>query len=370
METEKANMARVGKIGRNQPCPCGSGKKFKKCCGSVVGRLVKALTTPAPTMPDPMTFEELQDRIRQLKSIVARYDTLSILMSCTFTIQKIDWEHPERAGMMAPYKQCTYIASLALATPGTQQKEHLTSEKWGEICELSGEIFGYYVLAYFRQKTVQAARESKEKRVKTFVAMVAFLYGLSTGVNASVEQIRDDINTLYSPFDAEVALETGLTVQDFVDISNFIVSLLERRFSEGIYAIYDTWMEFRKQCEEGIDPPVAVDKAKEKLGDHNFTQFDLSAQVTLAELQKAFPAKNVANYLAFVSQARASADADFFFPTEEHLIEQKPLVLVRPDTYHLISGNLLFLSILRGLEALLRRDRNVDVRFKDRKSVV
>jgi len=21
------------KVGRNQPCPCGSGKKFKKCCG-------------------------------------------------------------------------------------------------------------------------------------------------------------------------------------------------------------------------------------------------------------------------------------------------------------------------------------------------
>lgn len=24
---------RSGKIGRNDPCPCGSGKKFKKCCG-------------------------------------------------------------------------------------------------------------------------------------------------------------------------------------------------------------------------------------------------------------------------------------------------------------------------------------------------
>ena len=23
------------KVGRNDPCPCGSGKKFKKCCGSV-----------------------------------------------------------------------------------------------------------------------------------------------------------------------------------------------------------------------------------------------------------------------------------------------------------------------------------------------
>ncbi len=21
------------KIGRNEPCPCGSGKKYKRCCG-------------------------------------------------------------------------------------------------------------------------------------------------------------------------------------------------------------------------------------------------------------------------------------------------------------------------------------------------
>jgi uncharacterized protein YecA (UPF0149 family) len=21
-------------VGRNEPCPCGSGKKFKKCCGA------------------------------------------------------------------------------------------------------------------------------------------------------------------------------------------------------------------------------------------------------------------------------------------------------------------------------------------------
>ena len=21
------------KVGRNEPCPCGSGKKYKKCCG-------------------------------------------------------------------------------------------------------------------------------------------------------------------------------------------------------------------------------------------------------------------------------------------------------------------------------------------------
>lgn len=25
------------KIGRNEPCPCGSGKKYKKCCGQETG---------------------------------------------------------------------------------------------------------------------------------------------------------------------------------------------------------------------------------------------------------------------------------------------------------------------------------------------
>ena len=23
------------KVGRNEPCPCGSGKKYKNCCGRV-----------------------------------------------------------------------------------------------------------------------------------------------------------------------------------------------------------------------------------------------------------------------------------------------------------------------------------------------
>ncbi len=28
-----ASMAKTSKVGRNDPCPCGSGKKYKKCCG-------------------------------------------------------------------------------------------------------------------------------------------------------------------------------------------------------------------------------------------------------------------------------------------------------------------------------------------------
>lgn len=32
-KTKKATPKRVNKIGRNAPCPCGSGKKYKQCCG-------------------------------------------------------------------------------------------------------------------------------------------------------------------------------------------------------------------------------------------------------------------------------------------------------------------------------------------------
>lgn len=32
-EYRDANIAHSNKVGRNDPCPCGSGKKYKKCCG-------------------------------------------------------------------------------------------------------------------------------------------------------------------------------------------------------------------------------------------------------------------------------------------------------------------------------------------------
>ncbi|WP_278336889.1 SEC-C metal-binding domain-containing protein [Dorea formicigenerans] len=33
MEKEQPYVRLQPKIGRNDPCPCGSGKKYKKCCG-------------------------------------------------------------------------------------------------------------------------------------------------------------------------------------------------------------------------------------------------------------------------------------------------------------------------------------------------
>lgn len=32
-EYNQSKIAKSNKVGRNDPCPCGSGKKYKKCCG-------------------------------------------------------------------------------------------------------------------------------------------------------------------------------------------------------------------------------------------------------------------------------------------------------------------------------------------------
>jgi tetratricopeptide (TPR) repeat protein len=61
------------KTGRNDPCPCGSGKKFKKCCGQ--DRLVapgKLSETPSPDLSQLVTnmraqrYREVERRAREL----------------------------------------------------------------------------------------------------------------------------------------------------------------------------------------------------------------------------------------------------------------------------------------------------------------
>ena len=34
-ETAKPVLRSAPKVGRNSPCPCGSGKKYKQCCGKI-----------------------------------------------------------------------------------------------------------------------------------------------------------------------------------------------------------------------------------------------------------------------------------------------------------------------------------------------
>jgi hypothetical protein len=50
------------KIGRNQPCPCGSGKKYKKCCGDL-----RARESPSRQL-DPQVDRRIQQKLREIEA--------------------------------------------------------------------------------------------------------------------------------------------------------------------------------------------------------------------------------------------------------------------------------------------------------------
>ncbi len=67
-------------VGRNDPCPCGSGQKYKRCCGQVAQR-------PVATAPDPteignavalLNKGRLDEAERQSRSLLARFPASGI----------------------------------------------------------------------------------------------------------------------------------------------------------------------------------------------------------------------------------------------------------------------------------------------------
>ena len=52
-------------VGRNDPCPCGSGKKFKKCCAAK-GETTTAGLTAAIRMKGGVSFDPAADAYRAI----------------------------------------------------------------------------------------------------------------------------------------------------------------------------------------------------------------------------------------------------------------------------------------------------------------
>jgi len=69
-----------GKIGRNEPCPCGSGKKFEKCCFS----LLKALP-PRQVLGNGFYYNKLE-----YLQTAQPYDTIMVLENLTFLASNVE----------------------------------------------------------------------------------------------------------------------------------------------------------------------------------------------------------------------------------------------------------------------------------------
>ncbi|MEW6217985.1 MAG: SEC-C metal-binding domain-containing protein [Thermodesulfobacteriota bacterium] len=61
----------MARIGRNEPCPCGSGNKYKKCCLARV-QAAGAAAAPAPPSGRPLgaALDELRRSVAQRQAVV------------------------------------------------------------------------------------------------------------------------------------------------------------------------------------------------------------------------------------------------------------------------------------------------------------
>ena len=60
------------KVGRNDPCPCGSGNKYKKCCINKSGRNISNVNT-IPIENSESDFEYIEDNSKKLEKVISQY---------------------------------------------------------------------------------------------------------------------------------------------------------------------------------------------------------------------------------------------------------------------------------------------------------
>jgi hypothetical protein len=72
------------KLGRNDPCHCGSGKKFKKCCESIMigGRFVATRLSPASS-PQVAAAPKLTGLFQSRMSVIAQPSTVAKTFTAT-----------------------------------------------------------------------------------------------------------------------------------------------------------------------------------------------------------------------------------------------------------------------------------------------
>jgi hypothetical protein len=102
------------KIGRNDPCPCGSGKKFKKCCESkMIGRRFMAT---------------------KIETAAAKSQNLSSLFNKSVSVIKTTPEDQKTAGLKPAEKEAKESSTIKKRKieKGRVKKEEKSSDSTTE----------------------------------------------------------------------------------------------------------------------------------------------------------------------------------------------------------------------------------------------
>ncbi len=105
------NQGISGTAGRNHPCPCGSGKRYKHCCG-LVGLAGQGQVRP-PSMPQPAEAlsELMQEALRQ--QVACDFEEADRLYGRALALQPRNFDALHMQGVVA-YQRKQYVRADAL----------------------------------------------------------------------------------------------------------------------------------------------------------------------------------------------------------------------------------------------------------------
>jgi uncharacterized protein YecA (UPF0149 family) len=123
------------KYGRNEPCPCGSGKKYKKCC---------LLTDKAP-VNSALVYTDLDDLSNQVTDLIDQEKYAEAEAVCV----KLMEQYPEQIDGLHRYAQL-------FEAQGEQQK---AAEYYNQVADFAEQAEGFdkESVEYFRKMARQLA---------------------------------------------------------------------------------------------------------------------------------------------------------------------------------------------------------------------
>ncbi|MFP4314242.1 MAG: SEC-C metal-binding domain-containing protein [Alphaproteobacteria bacterium] len=301
-----------------------------------------------------MDFEGFKKLILELKTDLSQYKIREVFGCAFVEMTRIDWKNPTKMNLHSPFRQCGYIASLALSAKQIDEALPLDKDAWKAICAKANKIYDYYDLMYF-PKDGDFSKITKEKHDQGGIAMPSFLLNFCAGVHASVEQVKEDVASLYTPFSKEIEAALGIGVHEIIEICTFIENKLQSRIEGGAMKAMECWQQFRKELDSGIDPGIVESNARKCMDENVARNFLNMGIIKFEEIQAAFSKESATAFMDLLSQERASTSNsdDIIFPTETLSISQKPLAHLNDGDFALITGNHLILAIQENLYGCL-----------------
>ena len=130
----------MNKIGRNEPCPCGSGKKYKKCC----------LHTTQPQKDSSFVYTDLDDLSNQVPVLIKNKKFTEAEEVC----QKLMAQYPEQIDGLHRFAE--------LCEAQGEKKKAAEYYRKAASFAVQEEGFDQESVEFFKEKARELAENDKE----------------------------------------------------------------------------------------------------------------------------------------------------------------------------------------------------------------